>query len=430
MALSNAKKQGSRKRRKKTVSEPSESHDDYCGVCKFGGELLCCNTCPMVFHPRCIGYSTLEFVKDDWSCWACCQRKPEVSFVYDTTKVIPKPGDFLYVATHKSCIKYVKCTVKSVQENDILVRWTKTENTIRISNQNPRIWRGDIEAKEGQTVIMNMFQEVDAKFLPVFHSVGIDGNVDGNKHSAAQKSKAPKVSRSKSVRWSDGSGQLKSKKTKQQSLKRKKERKKARKAPLDRNDGDVLQSLHLHEGGNMSNILANEQKMNGLKMTHDAMKIKEGDCVDVWIEPTNSTPGGWAPGTVSKVVIVGDGSGYPFFAFYLVSLDQFDVSNPKGMYREWRPLALERQIHGTQDLFVQVRLKQKTTSPEFSVGDSVEVHVHGLFCPARVTNMDDTDYSLELKSTHSQKYTKIARKSKSSMLQLVSDGQYYGMLCT
>ena len=28
-------------------------NEDYCAVCKNGGELLCCDTCPRVFHLQC-----------------------------------------------------------------------------------------------------------------------------------------------------------------------------------------------------------------------------------------------------------------------------------------------------------------------------------------------------------------------------------------
>lgn len=28
-------------------------NEDYCGVCRNGGELLCCDTCPKVYHLHC-----------------------------------------------------------------------------------------------------------------------------------------------------------------------------------------------------------------------------------------------------------------------------------------------------------------------------------------------------------------------------------------
>ena len=34
-------------------SSNSSSNEDYCAVCHNGGELLCCDTCPKVFHLNC-----------------------------------------------------------------------------------------------------------------------------------------------------------------------------------------------------------------------------------------------------------------------------------------------------------------------------------------------------------------------------------------
>jgi hypothetical protein len=47
-----------RRRRRKTLdplkTSQDSDHEDYCGICRDGGEdLLCCDKCPKIFHPMC-----------------------------------------------------------------------------------------------------------------------------------------------------------------------------------------------------------------------------------------------------------------------------------------------------------------------------------------------------------------------------------------
>ena len=50
------------------------SHDDECFVCSDGGNLVCCESCPRVAHPKCIGLTVRAMQgvpKDDWYCEDC-----------------------------------------------------------------------------------------------------------------------------------------------------------------------------------------------------------------------------------------------------------------------------------------------------------------------------------------------------------------------
>ncbi|XP_068761413.1 E3 ubiquitin-protein ligase TRIM33-like [Montipora capricornis] len=47
------------------------SNDDWCAVCRNGGELLCCDTCPRVFHLQCHVPSLTSTPSDNWSCGLC-----------------------------------------------------------------------------------------------------------------------------------------------------------------------------------------------------------------------------------------------------------------------------------------------------------------------------------------------------------------------
>lgn len=43
-------------------------HEDYCRSCNRLGELICCDTCPAVYHLGCIDH---EDPPDDWRCPVC-----------------------------------------------------------------------------------------------------------------------------------------------------------------------------------------------------------------------------------------------------------------------------------------------------------------------------------------------------------------------
>nr|XP_046244068.1 tripartite motif-containing protein 66 isoform X2 [Scatophagus argus] len=74
--------------------QPDQDHaemesEDFCAVCLIGGDLLCCDRCPKVFHLSCHVPSLLRFPSGDWLCSLCRDVvQPEV--VYDCEK---DPGE-------------------------------------------------------------------------------------------------------------------------------------------------------------------------------------------------------------------------------------------------------------------------------------------------------------------------------------------------
>ncbi|GAA6233659.1 tripartite motif-containing protein 66-like isoform X1 [Lates japonicus] len=55
--------------------------EDFCAVCLIGGELLCCDRCPKVFHLSCHIPSLLSFPSGDWVCSLCRDvEQPEVDY--------------------------------------------------------------------------------------------------------------------------------------------------------------------------------------------------------------------------------------------------------------------------------------------------------------------------------------------------------------
>lgn len=50
-------------------------YDDHCRVCHRLGDLLCCETCPAVFHLECVDPPLVNVPSEDWQCALCKQHK-------------------------------------------------------------------------------------------------------------------------------------------------------------------------------------------------------------------------------------------------------------------------------------------------------------------------------------------------------------------
>ncbi|CAF1301205.1 unnamed protein product [Adineta steineri] len=51
-----------------------DTSDDFCAVCRCGGELVCCDECPRVYHVDCHVPSLNEVsMNDKWKCGLCCE---------------------------------------------------------------------------------------------------------------------------------------------------------------------------------------------------------------------------------------------------------------------------------------------------------------------------------------------------------------------
>jgi len=48
-----------------------DRHNDICGVCEKGGDLICCDSCTIVFHLKCIRPKMKVVPKGVWSCAYC-----------------------------------------------------------------------------------------------------------------------------------------------------------------------------------------------------------------------------------------------------------------------------------------------------------------------------------------------------------------------
>jgi hypothetical protein len=404
----------------------TDSNIDMCAVCGCFGKVICCDTCPMSFHHSCVGYSSADFMgnEESWSCWECCRKRPNLSYMYDTKPVrLKKKGTTVYVATNHSCMSYFQGSLQDSNnsELELLVESHGKERLFKVNITDQRIWRGRKSVNVGSRYIPLMIEQSNGKFVPAFHEIEAARVLEMLQDVSSEQTVTPR-------------GRSKRKKSPAKSHKTRSTRKKSPDAPLsDANAAAVLGSLHLGPPRpRQMPALTDVQHSNRWKMTSRAMKLNEGDRVEAWMDPTEATPGGWAPGVVERVVHLGTGSTYPFFAFYLIEFDHLHISIHGNLYSEWRPLAY-RSSENAQEITVQVRSEMQKSSGTFSltvlkVGDQVESKLNGLSCPGVIRRIDDNHRcTIEFKSPQLNPRHKIPR-THSRSLKRQSEEPFQGML--
>lgn len=78
-------------------------YDDHCRVCHKLGDLLCCETCPAVFHLECVEPPLEDVPEEDWQCGIC--RSHKVTGVVDCVLETEKQG-LLCRQEHLGCDRH------------------------------------------------------------------------------------------------------------------------------------------------------------------------------------------------------------------------------------------------------------------------------------------------------------------------------------
>lgn len=71
------------------LREGMMAHDDFCRVCRLSGELLCCATCPAVFHLTCLTPPLDSVPQSQWYC-PLCEEEQEM---YGDKKIPKSRGE-------------------------------------------------------------------------------------------------------------------------------------------------------------------------------------------------------------------------------------------------------------------------------------------------------------------------------------------------
>lgn len=64
-----------------------------CFVCKDGGDLLCCDFCPLVYHTYCLSPPLAEIPEGDWKC-PQCEKAAEKAASASASASLPPPSEY------------------------------------------------------------------------------------------------------------------------------------------------------------------------------------------------------------------------------------------------------------------------------------------------------------------------------------------------
>ena len=54
--------------------ESEDDYDEFCKVCREGGDLLCCDSCPCTYHLACVNPPLAGIPEETWNCPRCLVR--------------------------------------------------------------------------------------------------------------------------------------------------------------------------------------------------------------------------------------------------------------------------------------------------------------------------------------------------------------------
>uniref|UniRef100_A0A8D0BGU7 Chromodomain helicase DNA binding protein 5 n=1 Tax=Salvator merianae TaxID=96440 RepID=A0A8D0BGU7_SALMN len=109
------------------VGEEEDDHMEFCRVCKDGGELLCCDTCPSSYHLHCLNPPLPEIPNGEWLCprCTCPPLKGKVQRILHWVWKEPTalPASVLPLTDLESAVPSPK-PLGGMPEREFFVKWT------------------------------------------------------------------------------------------------------------------------------------------------------------------------------------------------------------------------------------------------------------------------------------------------------------------
>uniref|UniRef100_A0A3Q0S0U4 Chromodomain helicase DNA binding protein 5 n=1 Tax=Amphilophus citrinellus TaxID=61819 RepID=A0A3Q0S0U4_AMPCI len=108
------------------AGEEEDDHMEFCRVCKDGGELLCCDTCPSSYHIHCLNPPLPEIPNGEWLCPRCMcpPLKGKVQrILHWTWGEAPLPAEPPAGPDGKPTDPLTKPPLKGRPEREFFVKW-------------------------------------------------------------------------------------------------------------------------------------------------------------------------------------------------------------------------------------------------------------------------------------------------------------------
>lgn len=75
---------------------------EFCRVCKDGGELLCCDTCPSAYHVHCLNPPMKIIPDGEWHCPRC-----SVSYLHSRKTVLVRVLPDMCLSSFIRCMYFL-----------------------------------------------------------------------------------------------------------------------------------------------------------------------------------------------------------------------------------------------------------------------------------------------------------------------------------
>ncbi|CAL9704613.1 unnamed protein product [Knipowitschia caucasica] len=108
------------------AGEEEDDHMEFCRVCKDGGELLCCDTCPSSYHIHCLNPPLPEIPNGEWLCPRCMcpPLKGKVQrILHWTWGEPPLPAEPPLEADGRPIDPLINPPLKGHPEREFFVKW-------------------------------------------------------------------------------------------------------------------------------------------------------------------------------------------------------------------------------------------------------------------------------------------------------------------
>lgn len=92
-------------------------YEDHCRVCHKVGDLLCCETCPAVFHLECVDPPLTDVPQEDWQCNLCKIHK-----VIRILNLYKNILDFILIPAICSQVTGVTDCIPDIEKSGLLSR--------------------------------------------------------------------------------------------------------------------------------------------------------------------------------------------------------------------------------------------------------------------------------------------------------------------